>query len=204
MGKLNILKGAWEGKVGQTVGAKWKNRNTIRTYSKPSNPDTPAQQAVRNAFKDMSKYVATFSDQIKYLTSLDTRGQSVRNAIIQANKAVFNGGTFQKANLVVNKGGLPVATNVQFAKGGGGANIAVTFTAPQASNISEGAKFVCVAVNSNGTSAVVGESLLNTGTCTINQAVQNDEHWDIFYWILDFRGSAKVGSLSTHQEYVVA
>ena len=95
MGKMNLLKANWEGKVGQTVGAKWKNKSTIRTYTKPSNPDTAAQQSVRTVFGDMTSFVALFADQIKYLSALDTAGQSVRNAIIQANKDQIEAGLKQ-------------------------------------------------------------------------------------------------------------
>lgn len=74
MGKLNLLKGKWDGKVGQTVGAKWKNKATVRTYSIPANPKTEAQMSVRGAFSNITKFVALFADQIKYLNALDTKG----------------------------------------------------------------------------------------------------------------------------------
>ena len=75
MGKMNLLKANWEGKVGQTVGAKWKNKSTIRTYTKPSNPNTSGQQSVRGVFAEMTSFVAMFADQIKYLSALNTAGQ---------------------------------------------------------------------------------------------------------------------------------
>ena len=57
MGKMNLLKANWEGKVGQTVGAKWKNKSTIRTYTKPSNPNTAGQQSVRGVFAEMTAQI---------------------------------------------------------------------------------------------------------------------------------------------------
>ena len=71
MGKLNLLKGRYTGKVGETVGAKWKNKSTLRTFSVPSNPDTADQQKVRGAFAQMTSFIALFADQIKYLSALD-------------------------------------------------------------------------------------------------------------------------------------
>ena len=83
MGKMNLLKANYEGKVGQTVGAKWKNVSTLRTYTKPSNPNTDAQQTVRSGFKAINEFVALFADQIRYKSALDTSGMSVRNAIVK-------------------------------------------------------------------------------------------------------------------------
>ena len=98
---MNLLKANWEGKVGQTVGAKWKNLSTIRTYTKPSNPNTSDQQKVRSVFAQMTTFVALFADQIKYLSALNTAGQSVRNAIIQANKEQIMSGTFAKDTIKI-------------------------------------------------------------------------------------------------------
>ena len=53
MGIMNLLKADWKGKVGQTVGAKWKNKSTIRTYSIPADPKTAAQLEVRDAFMSL-------------------------------------------------------------------------------------------------------------------------------------------------------
>ena len=96
MGVMNLLKADWKGKVGQTVGAKWKNLSTIRTYTKPSNPDTAAQQVTRSGFKEVSSFAALFSDQIKQLSALDTRGMSVRNAIISANSEMVKNGALNQ------------------------------------------------------------------------------------------------------------
>ena len=50
MAKQNFLAGGFYGKLGQTVGQRWRNKRTIRTYVKTPNPDTPAQQENRNRF----------------------------------------------------------------------------------------------------------------------------------------------------------
>ena len=65
MGKLNLIKGKWDGKVGQLVGSKWKDKATLRAYAVPANPNTQAQQIVRNVFKQMTSFVALFSDQVR-------------------------------------------------------------------------------------------------------------------------------------------
>ena len=198
MGKMNLLKGNWEGKVGQTVGAKWKNKSTIRTYTKPSNPKTAAQMSVRSAFAQMTAYVALFADQIKYLSALNTSGQSVRNAIIQANKMQISDGTFDKATLMVSKGGLQKVTNEQANESAG--KITITWDKPTATNFTKDAKLVAICVQeSSGLVEVLEAEAKPVGSATVsgNIAFANGSV-DVYVYFLDKRGSNKVASLSDY------
>lgn len=195
MGKMNLLKANWEGKVGQTVGAKWKNKSTIRTYTKPSNPDTAAQQSVRGVFAEMTSFVALFADQIKYLSALNTAGQSVRNAIIQANKDQIAAGTFTKANLLISKGGLQkVAGEAASASAG---KITVTWTAPTATNFTANAKLIAVAVQSTSGLVEVIEAPASAETVSGDMVFETGTV-DVYVYFLDKRGSNKVASASDY------
>ncbi len=196
MGKMNLLKAKWDGKVGQTVGAKWKNLATIRTYAKPSNPNTSAQQTIRTGFKQVTSFVALFSDLIRYQSSLDTRGQSVRNAIISANKTQIVAGTITKADLIVNKGGLPNVTSASLGTPAAGTNLTLTYTKPVATNITAKAKIVAVAVDEENKIAGVGVGPLADETVEIAMAPLAGATVDVYYWVIDYRGSARVGSYS--------
>lgn len=196
MGKLNILKANWIGKVGETVGSKWKNKKVIRTYSIPSNPRTDAQVQVRTVFKDMTGFVALFSDQIKYLSSLDTRGMSVRNAILKANKAQVEAGAFDASTLVVNKGGLPNVSAFTAGLTTAGANFTATWTKPAATNISEKAVLVVVAVDATAKVAVASSALVSAETITVAMPLTAGSKVDVFYYIIDYRGSSRVGSVN--------
>jgi hypothetical protein len=196
MGKMNLLKAKWDGKVGQTVGAKWKNLATIRTYAKPSNPNTSAQQTIRTGFKQVTSFVALFSDLIRYQSSLDTRGQSVRNAIISANKTQMVAGTITKADLIVNKGGLPNVTSASLGTPAAGTNLTLTYTKPVATNITAKAKIVAVAVDEENKIAGVGVGPLADETVEIAMAPLAGATVDVYYWVIDYRGSARVGSYS--------
>ena len=198
MGKMNLLKGNWEGKVGQTVGAKWKNKSTIRTYTKPSNPKTAAQMSVRSAFAQMTAYVALFADQIKYLSALNTSGQSVRNAIIQANKMQISDGTFDKATLMVSKGGLQKVTNEQATESAG--KITVTWDKPTATNFTKDAKLIAICVQeSSGLVEVLEAEAKPVGSATISGNITfGAGNVDVFVYFLDKRGSNKVASLSDY------
>lgn len=198
MGKMNLLKGNWEGKVGQTVGAKWKNKSTIRTYTKPSNPKTAAQMSVRSAFAQMTAYVALFADQIKYLSALNTSGQSVRNAIIQANKMQISDGTFNKATLMVSKGGLQKVTNENATESAG--KITLTWDKPTATNFTKDAKLVAICVQeSSGLVEVLEAEAKPAGSATISGNITfGVGNVDVFVYFLDKRGSNKVASLSDY------
>ena len=198
MGKMNLLKGNWEGKVGQTVGAKWKNKSTIRTYTKPSNPKTSAQMSVRSAFAQMTAYVALFADQIKYLSALNTSGQSVRNAIIQANKMQISDGTFNKATLMVSKGGLQKVTNEQATESAG--KITVTWDKPTATNFTKDAKLIAICVQeSSGLVEVLEAEAKPAGSATVSGNITfGAGDVDVFVYFLDKRGSNKVASLSDY------
>ena len=192
MGLLNVLQAKWDGKVGQTVGAKWKNKATIRAYAKPANPNTASQQSIREIFKDASRYIALFSDQIKTLTSLNTRSMSVRNAILKANKDQFVvGGAFDPTKLVVNKGGLGQLTGLAYD----GPTAQMSWDPPTGTNISEKAKVVVVFAPANSEQAYVYSALAKDGQLIVKEALGGDTG-NAYVWLIDYRGSTRVGSNS--------
>ena len=200
MGKMNLLKANWEGKVGQTVGAKWKNLSTIRTYTKPSNPNTADQQKVRGVFAQMTSFVALFADQIKYLSALNTSGQSVRNAIIQANKEQIMSGSFAKDTLIISKGGLQKVAGEAATQTTG--KVTVTWDNPTATNFTENAKLVAVMVQPTSGLVEVAEAKATAGTLTGNITFASGSV-DIYVYYLDKRGSNKVASISDHLSVTV-
>lgn len=204
MGKMNLLKANWEGKVGQTVGAKWKNKSTIRSYTKPSNPNTTAQQSVREVFGSMTSFVALFADQIKYRSALNTAGQSVRNAIIQANKTQIETGAFDKSTLLVSKGGLQkVAGETGTASAG---IVTVNWANPTATNFTEDAKLIVVLVQpSSGLVEVIETKAKVVGSPSVTGSIVFENGTvDAYVYFLDKRGSNKVASISDYISITVA
>ena len=197
MGELNLLKGAYTGKVGKTVGAKWKNLSTVRTLTKPANPKTEAQVSVRSAFKDINSFVARFADAIKYLSAWNTAGMSVRNAIVKANKAMIDTGTFDKETLQISKGGLakPTALAGTWSSSAGG-TIGFTWAKPIASNISADAKMVIVAVDEINDLFEVVEAKASAETATGKVNFPSTAVLSVYGYILDKHGSVKVASNS--------
>lgn len=199
MGTLNLLKGAYTGKVGATVGSKWKNKSTVRTYSKPSNPDTPAQQQTRNGFKALSSFVVLFADLIKRLTALDTRGMSVRNAILKINSDQIADGALDASELVVSKGGLPLVNGFAGTIAAGLAAATFTWDEAVASTISDKAVVVVIIVDQTNKRAFVGSALNTAETITVPGPYEASAQHDVYYYLLDFRGSSKVASASGYK-----
>lgn len=201
MGKMNTLKGNYIGKVGQTVGAKWKNLSTERVFTKPANPNTQAQQTVRSGFKAINAFVALFADQIRYKSALDTSGMSVRNAIVKLNKEMVAGNSFAKNNLIISKGGLQkVAGEAATAAAG---KVTVTWTAPTATNFTENAKLVAVMVQEDSGMVEVVEAAADAKTLTSTLTFISGDV-DIYVYYLDKRGSNKIASLSDYLTVTIA
>ena len=204
MGKLNILKAAYYGKVGETVGAKWKDKNTVRVLTIPSNPNTMAQQTVRTGFAEISKFVSLFADQIKTVSALNTRGMSVRNAILKINKEMISAGSLTAADLVISRGGLPVPQGAAATGAQANGELTIPVTQITGTNVTQKAKIVIVAVSQSQNMAWVETKDNTAGNVTIATGIAGTEPFDVYIYAIDYRGSAKVGSLSRYQQVTPA
>ena len=204
MGIVNLIKGKWDGKVGQLVGSKWKDKATLRSYAIPSNPNTQSQQTTRKGFGDVSKFVALFSDQVKALSPLNTRSMTVRNAILSLNKDMVANGTLDAANLKISRGGLPAVNTFAATASVGENKITANWTAVTGSTITAKAIVVVVAVDKAANAAYVGSALNTAGTLEISGTFTAANNLDCYAYLLDFRGSAKVGSVSVYKQVTPA
>ena len=198
---MNTLKGNYTGKVGQTVGSKWKNRSTERVFTKPSNPNTEAQQTVRTGFKGINAFVALFADQIRYKSALDTSGMSVRNAIVKLNKSMVASGTFDKTNLLISKGGLQKVSGEAGTASGG--VVTITWLKPTATNFTNAAKLIAVLVQADSGMVEVVEA--DATAETVSGSLQfGSGTVDAYVYYLDKRGSNKIASLSDYLAITIA
>lgn len=196
MGKLKLIQGYWSGKVGEFTGAKWKSRKTVRAYAVPADPKTAAQQEVRTTFGEMNSFVALFADQIKYKSALDTKAQSVRNAIVKLNKDQIEMNSFDPTALEISKGGLqkPMGFTVQLNASGN--TLQATWTKPTATNFSEKAVAIIVAVDSENQVVDVVEAKFDDESANGTVAFDAAAKPQCYMYYLDYRGSNKVASLS--------
>jgi hypothetical protein len=198
MGLLNLLKANFTGKVGQVVGAKWKNKSTIRSFTKPAYTNTPAQQVIRQGFGEITSFVALFADQIRSLSALDTKGMSVRNAIIKLNREMIHAGTLTAENLLVSRGGLPKISGFAATIPTPRNSINATWTPAHGATISEKARVVVIACDAEHNFAAVGFALNSAGSITISTPVPAGCTPHIYFYLLDYRGSSRVSSPSDH------
>ena len=68
----NFLSGGYYGKLGATVGQRWKNKRTIRTYVVPANPRTEKQQANRGNFANAVQYAQMGLQMNYYATCFES------------------------------------------------------------------------------------------------------------------------------------
>ena len=198
MGIMNLIRADWTGKVGQLVGAKWKDKSTIRSYTKPTYTNTDAQQTIRTGFKEITSYVALFADQIRTLTALDTSGMSVRNAIIKLNKEMVIAGELDRETLQISRGGLPVPVIGTLSWASASSTLSIPVTAVSATTISSKAKIVIVAVDdtSHVALAFTVDNVTKTAEQVINGITPASTH--VYAYLLDYRGSYKVASMSEY------
>ena len=88
----NFLSGGYYGKLGATVGQRWKNKRTIRTYVVPTNPRTPTQQANRGKFADAVIYAQMGMQMNYYCTLFDDPNFTKWNYRMKVARALKNAG----------------------------------------------------------------------------------------------------------------
>ena len=88
MAKFNTLAGGYYGKLGATVGQRWKNIRTVRAYVIPHNPQTETQQANRRRFSDCVFYAQLASQMNAKVTAFDTTSKTLWNARMSTARAL--------------------------------------------------------------------------------------------------------------------
>jgi len=105
MGKQTAgILGAFTGKVGNIVGSKWKNTDTIRKLVKPSNPNTAGQQSQRGKFLICQKTASALLETVvkPYWNQLVSSESGYNTFISRNTKRVSNNTDF--SNLLTGSG----------------------------------------------------------------------------------------------------
>jgi hypothetical protein len=107
MATLNFIRGTIRGKIGQFVGSSWKGKSYIKTFTKPGNPRTKDQMAVRTVFQNISHIAkAVYENVLKPYTFPKPRMQTAYNRMIQINKPMFDGKEWKPEMLKIFDGPL--------------------------------------------------------------------------------------------------
>lgn len=88
MAKFNTLAGGYYGKLGATVGQRWKNIRTVRAYVIPHNPQTEVQQKNRQRFSDCVFYAQLAGQMNAKVTAFDTVSKTLWNARMSTARAL--------------------------------------------------------------------------------------------------------------------
>jgi hypothetical protein len=102
MARLRFIHGSITGKIGEFIGSKWKGINYLKTYTKPANPKTAKQTAVRLVFKTISYYADSLYKIGAYEYYPPRYQMTARNQVFVANKAMFTNKVFNRTTLALS------------------------------------------------------------------------------------------------------
>lgn len=102
MARLKFIRGAISGRLGELVGASWKGINYIRTFQAPANPRTPAQQAVRHVFAEISHFATALFSLGLFRIIPPARRMTERNSVFKANGNMLTNHSFSSPDLQVS------------------------------------------------------------------------------------------------------
>jgi hypothetical protein len=88
----NFLSGGYYGKLGDTVGQRWHNKRTIRSYVVPKNPQTEKQQANRNLFATANRLAQEAYNVNKGSELWDTTNKSQFSQMVSTAKLRLQAG----------------------------------------------------------------------------------------------------------------
>ncbi len=119
--------GNTRGKVAGIVGSQWKDKNYIREYVLPANPNTAAQQVQRSKMADTVVFAKSLVGPVfNAYTDKFQKSMSGFNYFIKRNIAIFDG-TPALDEIKITEGKLHAPTTVAGAYTNGVADIDVTW-----------------------------------------------------------------------------
>lgn len=83
MGFINLLKNGYRGKLGETVGQKWKDQLTVRTYQGTNNSKSPAQIDQRAHYKTLIQEAAVYYSFFVTSRRIQPKGMNKFNLFTQ-------------------------------------------------------------------------------------------------------------------------
>lgn len=107
MARLNFVRGAIKGRVGEFVGSSWKGTDYIKTFTPPSNPRTQGQVAVRTVFHHVTHIAALINESVlKPYTFPKPHKMTPTNRMVHINQEMFHDKVWEPSKLKIFDGGL--------------------------------------------------------------------------------------------------
>lgn len=110
MAFINLLHNGYQGKLGETVGQKWKNQRMVRTYNPHNTSRSQYQADVRNSYK---KIIGIASDCYPYLFGaqyVNPKNRNRFNAFTSAMHKIY----YSKQDEIMETGVFKNHTGTQF------------------------------------------------------------------------------------------
>lgn len=119
MAKQNNIQAIFYGKLGQVVGQRWKDKNTVRAYVIPNDPRTPAQVHSRNIFRQAAN-LASYALGVNYKAYMWAHPSKTEYQlrVSTANLKIRNGTDAVQALPLMPLGFAPYATYTDLAISG--------------------------------------------------------------------------------------
>ena len=107
MASLNFIKGTLRGRVGQFVGSSWRGKEYIKTFTRPGNPRTPNQVAVRSIFRQTATIAkGLYQGVLLPYTFPKPQKMTAYNRMIQVNQPMFYDKQWDLSKLKIFEGPL--------------------------------------------------------------------------------------------------
>lgn len=199
--KINLLKGSYNGKLGETVGYEVNGSAQVRSYVEPTDPKTEEQVKVRDTFSEMNEYVATFADEVKDKVTYDEKCRSTRNNIVKANKEQFKEKEFDPSTLLINKGNLPQVRTFKASVANN--ELDFSYSAPVSGNLTQDAQLAVLVVDKESRRSSTTIVDWNSGQGKIPLDWTPSNNLDVYHWTVDKRAHRKAGSDSEYDAVAV-
>jgi hypothetical protein len=185
MPKINWIKGELRGKLGEIVGSSWKGKGYIKTYTKPGNPNTPAQQNTRSVFQNLAHIGKVIYKSLGLYTRPVPHGMTAYNNLLKLNKPLFakEGVKWAPLELSILSGDLIAAaiTAATFDP----ATFEATITWDNAHGDAADKAFIVLYDNESKKTVYTTEIDRSAGTCTIDAAAfaNTSSYSDIYAYL---------------------
>jgi hypothetical protein len=112
MATMNLLTGSWDGKLGKTVGQKWKNKHVIKAAADGKVTPSPAQTKALLVFGVLQRVIRQLQVQIQPGIYHPSPKMTIQNLWVHHSKAAIAGGIFNPGEIRGPQGTLATFQNV--------------------------------------------------------------------------------------------
>jgi hypothetical protein len=189
MAQINWIKGTLRGKLGEVIGETWKGKPYVKTYTKPRNPNTPKQIAIRATFQKIAFICKQIRTPLETYTRPKPKGMTAYNHVIQLNKTMFEktGEKWNPLEFVFMDGDLTSANiaTATFSTTSFEAIITWQTTIGEATDKA----FVIIFNNKDNKAVYATEVDRSTGTVTIDASIfaGTSDYADIYAYLAFYR-----------------